>query len=238
MIAADPARAEAALRRLRDADVGEDASAIMGAAFLPSGRDEVFMLECATHAREEVRFELFKLLARNQRLPDPGSLQASLTDANTLTLLRAGLADPAPRVRARAVAYAYGLGRVATVRAELVAAVRTEADRQARAYELLGLGLLDDAESLSLLTRALDAAASVEDVNAALWALARRPDGVARVLAALDDTRAEVRREATGALIHVGAPLAAEQLAWLAAPERPADTRAAHEAYQRRQVRS
>ena len=236
LIREDAARAEHVLRVLRDRDIDEDASAIAGAAFLPGGRNEAFLLECARHRREAVRFTLFKLLSGGRALPDPGSLTTGFSDDTITGLLRAGITDPSPRVRERAIAYGYGIGRVAAVRAELIAALSPatlDPDETCRAYELLALGVLDGADTLALLTRAFEHGAPVE-ATAATWALARRPDGIARVVAAVDDPRPEIRPEAIGAIMHVSGPLAAEHAAWLASPDRAPDVRQAVEHNQRR----
>jgi hypothetical protein len=231
LVQADPALAERVLGVLRDQDLGEEATAIMGAAFLPAGRDDAFLLACARHRREEVRFHLFRLLARNRPLPDPGSLKATLAPDATLAIVQAGLADPSPRVRQRALAYAYGLGRVPG--AEILRALASERDPDTRACALLALGLLDDPASLATLVHAFEQGEAAE-THAAVWALARRSDGVARVLAAVEDARPEVRPEAIGAIMHVSAPLSDAQLAWLGAPERAPEARAAVQAYRRR----
>ncbi len=232
----DAARAEHVLRVLRDRDIDEDASAIAGAAFLPGGRNEAFLLECARHRREDVRFTLFKMLSSSRALPDPGSLATGFSDDTITRLLRAGITDPSPRVRERAVAYGYGIGRVAAVRAELVAALSPATlnpDETCRAYELLALGVLDGADTLAVLTRAFEHGSAAE-VTAATWALARRPDGIARVVAAVEDPRPEVRPEAIGAIMHVSEPLTAEHTAWLTSPDRAPDVRQAAEHNQRR----
>jgi hypothetical protein len=234
LIQHDAPLAEQVLRKLRDLDLDEEASAIMGAAFLPAARDEAFLLESASHRREEVRFTLFRLLARNRHLPDPGSLKPNLPAEVTDAILRAGVTDASPRVRQRAVAYAYGLGRVASVKPQLVSALNVpDPDPPSRAYMLLAFGVLDDAETLALLVRGLESG-TPEEMNAAVWALARRPDGVARALAAVEDPRPALRPEAIGAIMHVSAPLTDEQLAWLASTDRAPEARAAVEAYRRR----
>ena len=230
----DDGLAERVVVKLRDLDLDEERSALSAAAFLaPDARDR-FYRDSAGHPREEVRYALFKLLARGRSLPEPGSLAANLPVEVADTILRAGVTDPSPRVRQRAIAYAYGLGRVVALRTELIAALDApDPDETTRAYELLALGLLDDVETLPLLVRAFESGTQVE-IDAAVWALARRNDGVARVVAAVEDPRPRVRSEALDAITHVAGALSDEQLAWLSAPERPAGAREAVQHHQRR----
>jgi hypothetical protein len=95
----------------------------------------------------------------------------------------------------------------------------SDADENVRAYCLLALGLADDGASRDRLRRAV-ATGTPREATAAIWALARRPDGVEHVVAALDDSQ-PMRNEATGALLHVAAPLGESALARLEQSEQP-----------------
>src|SRR5690606_22942984 len=57
---------------------------------------------------------------------------------------------------------------------------------------------------------------SQADIKSAIWALARRHDGVQRVLRLADDPRPWIEEELLGAIAEVSAPLTDEQLGDLA----------------------
>jgi hypothetical protein len=225
-VAEDAAAAERALLRLVAGEIpGGLTPGLIGLHFLPPARRDAQLLRLMAEGEEAARVRVLELAARNQKLPPPGSLRPDYPAETEDRLLRAGLADPSPRVRERAVAWAYGLGRIAAHRDAILAGL-SDADEACRGYCLLALGVLDDPASRARLGDAL-AHGSAREATAAVWALARRPDGIAAVVASVDDARPDLRREALGAIIHVAVPLDEEALARLQAADRPAEVRAA-----------
>lgn len=87
-------------------------------------------------------------------------------------------------------------------------------DEGVRQYAIVALGTLDDAESRARLVATLEAGSRPE-VTSAIWALARRADGLARVLTLATDDRDWVRSELLYALAAVAAPMTDEQIAEL-----------------------
>ncbi len=229
----DRESARALLLRMVDEVPGGESSAIVGLAFLPEAAREPVLLQLAAHPRESVRYNLFRLLTRSERVPQPGTLPLLLSPAGTDELIRAGLSDSSPEVRERAAALAYG-ARLADRAAEALLAGAADPDPAARSLCLLALGLLGDERSLGALEQAFERG-SDRDAIAAVWALARRPDGVDIAARAAADPRPGVQLEAISALMHVAEGLSDERLAWLDAPERPPGVKDALRAYRARQ---
>jgi HEAT repeats len=190
------------------------------------------LLALADHPREAVRYRLVLLLSRHTPVPQPGTVPLVLSPSGTDTLIRRALADESPRIRARAAALAYGTGRVEAVREPLLEGTR-DPDDEVRSYCLIALGVLHDAQSLQVLKDAFSRGTTGE-ATAAIWALARRPDGVAIAVSAVDDPREHLGAEAVGALMHVSADLSRDQMAWLDAPDRRPEVRDALRAYRAR----
>lgn len=94
--------------------------------------------------------------------------------------------------------------------------------------------LLGGERSLGALEQAFERG-SDRDAIAAVWALARRPDGVDIAARAAADPRPGVQLEAISALMRVAEGLSDERLAWLDAPERPPGVKDALRAYRARQ---
>ncbi|MBK9032914.1 MAG: hypothetical protein IPL61_16850 [Myxococcales bacterium] len=174
------------------------------------------------HPDPEVREHFFALLGTHQRLVPPGSLDRSrLSATHGADVLRVGIGDPEPRVRERAIAVAYGIGLVADVRAEILAAT-DDPDGDVRCYALVALGVLDDAATRGLLIARLGSPV-VGEVCAAIAALARRPDGVEVILAGLPDPRPWYNDAAFASIGEVATALddaALDRLATIAADDR------------------
>jgi HEAT repeat protein len=130
-------------------------------------------------------------------------------------ILRTGIDDPSAGVRQKAIAAAYGLGATERLRDRRLAHAG-DSDMRVRQYALVSLGVMHDAESLAIL---LDRLANGDEAEAtsAIWALARRPEGLPHVLALAGDPRPWVEDELLGAFAEVSAPLSDEQIEQLAA---------------------
>lgn len=79
----------------------------------------------------------------------------------------------------------------------------------------VALGIASDAASRALLLDALERGEQKE-ATSAIWALARRPDGIQRVLGLVGDARPWVMPEVIDAIAEVSAPVTDEQLAAVA----------------------
>ena len=179
----DPLRAERLLLRILVEVRDGESPAIVGLHSLPRAQRDRVLLDLAHHSRETVRFNLFRLLTRNYQLPEPYSLRPPLSSSVVDSLTENGLADSSARVRERAAAFAVGTGRVVPVLEQLMAGADDSVE-SCRCYCLLALGLARDEHSLETLKRAFDCASEAVAV-AAIWALARRCDGVPILLEAL-----------------------------------------------------
>jgi hypothetical protein len=188
---------------------------ITGTMALSDDRRERILRRIATDPRDDVREHLFALWGRHHRLVPPGSLEVMSLRLEALDeLLRAGIDDPSPGVRQKAIAAAYGLGASERLRDRLVAHV-ADGDMRVRQYALISLGVMHDAESLAILLDRL-ANGEEDDATPAIWALARRPEGLPHVLALAGDPRPWVENELLGAFAEVSAPLSDEQIEQLA----------------------
>jgi hypothetical protein len=126
-------------------------------------------------------------------------------------LLSMGLADSGHQVRARAIALAYGTGSVEGHCDQMRALASRDPEQGVRQYALVALGVLNDAGSRALLVDRLEHG-SQEESTSALWVLARRPDGIARVLALAGDKRQWLIDELVHAVAEAAAPLNDDQL--------------------------
>ncbi len=166
----------------------------------------------ATDPRDSVREHYFALMGQHRRLLPPGAITLDGFPPEALVdVLRAGVTDVVPAVRERAIAAAYGLGKVKLVRDEVLACL-AHAHEGVRQYAIVALGLLDDAETLARLVALLERGSQAE-ATSAIWALARRPDGLARALTLVTDTRPWVRFELLHAIADAAAPMTDAQIA-------------------------
>src|SRR5262249_46799089 len=90
--------AERLVVRLLEAVPDDPGAAITGMMALSAATCERLFLGHVRGRDEEIRYQVFRHLARNTRLPEPGSISAHLSREGTMTLLRLGLADTSPRV--------------------------------------------------------------------------------------------------------------------------------------------
>lgn len=161
---------------------------------------------------DSVREHFFALLGQHRRLVPPGSIPTRGLPADVLgDVLRIGITDRVAKVRERAIAAAYGMNAIALVRDEVMAATE-DPEMAVRQYALVALGTLDDGASLARLHDRL-AHGTREEMTSAVWALARRPDGLGTVLARVGDERPWLRGEVLSALAEVAAPMTDAQLA-------------------------
>jgi hypothetical protein len=182
-----------------------------GSVFLGQIAREQMFERVASDARDEVRGHFFALLGGHRRLVPPGTITIRNAAPETMArILKRGINDQAPKVRERALALAYGLGFVDRVREEVLAHV-ADPEPDVRQYALVALGVLDDETSRDALVDRLERGSQLE-ATSAIWALARRRDGVERVLALASDARPWVRSELLGAFAEVSAPLTDAQI--------------------------
>ncbi len=195
---------------------GAVAIAINGSTMLAEDRRERILRRIAADPRDDVREHLFALWGKHHRLVPPGSLQViGLRQEALDEILRAGIDDPSAAVRQKAIAAAYGLGAAERLRERLLARVG-DGDVRVRQYALISLGVMRDPQSLAILLDRL-AHGDEGDATPAIWALARRPDGLPNVLALAGDPRPWVEDELLGAFAEVSAPLSDEEIERLAA---------------------
>lgn len=186
----------------------------LSGALAPEAR-EPLLERLARHPREEVREHFFALLGKHQRLVPPGTIKVDRVSREALlSILSVGMSDPVPRVRERAIAAAYGIGIIDGLRDQVLARASDES-MNVRQYAIVAMGVLADPESRRLLLDLLHHGSQPE-VTSAIWALARRPDGIKEVLALAGDPRAWVNEELLGAFAEVAPPLSDEQIAQLA----------------------
>jgi len=102
---------------------------------------------------------------------------------------------------------------VERVRDEVLAHV-ADADPDVRQYALVALGVLGDATSRDVLVERLERG-SQQETTSAIWGLARRADGIERVLTLAGDSRPWVKDELLGTFAEVAAPFTDEQIARL-----------------------
>ena len=170
----------------------------------------------AVYPLDSVREHYFALLGKHRRLLPPGAIPTKDFTPEVLTdVLRAGVTDRVAAVRERAIAAAIGMNVVGLVRSEVIARVDDEST-DVRQYALVALGTLDDAASLARLHDTLERGTQ-EETTSAIFGLARRPDGLARVLTLATDSREWVITELLGALADVSAPMTDDQIAALTA---------------------
>lgn len=208
-------RAVNLLERIVDEAPEHVSVAINGAIVLAPEKYAPMILRIARDPRPEIRERLYTILGRGQSLVPPGSLKwRDLTVGDMTELLRLGIRDAAAAVRARAIAVGYGYGAVNLVLEDIVEAVR-DPELEVRRYALVALGLASDVATRSILLARLEHGDQAEAASA-IWALARRNDGIASVLALIGDGRPWVLSEVLGAIKEVSVPLTDEELAALA----------------------
>jgi HEAT repeat protein len=141
----------------------------------------------------------------------PGSIDVRIFEPDGPTdVLRRGIADPVKSVRERAIAAAYGMNVVELVRDDLLSRL-DDPDMDVRQYAIVALGVLVDSESRRRLVEKLEHGTK-EETTSAISALARRRDGLARVLEMVTDGRAWVRDEVLHAIAEVATLMADEQV--------------------------
>ena len=182
--------------------------------FLDGDRVRELLERLATHPLREVREHLLALLGKHRRLVPPGTIRYERIPSDALlSMVRSGIEDVDARVRERAIAACYGLGLVEAVRDSLIAYAKDE-DVAVRQYALVALGAMRDPESRMVLLDRLRNGTN-DEITSAIWALARRPDGVGDVLAMAGDSRRWVNDQLLHAFAEVAAPMSDQQLAEL-----------------------
>lgn len=177
---------------------------------LPIESYDRFVLQAALHRDAERRQYFFEVATDFQRLVVPSSLTWKPSEAVLEQIFAAALHDSSASVRERAIVYAYGLGWVQRLSGELLR-LSSDPVEAVRQYALVALGVADDDESLFVLFAALDGDRK-QEMQSAIWALARRPQGLSRLLTMAGDTRPWVVDDILGAIKQVSLPLTDEQL--------------------------
>lgn len=193
-----------------------DATAVVFAlaGFLDGRRVRELLERLAAHPLREVREHFFALLGKHRRLVPPGTIRYERIPHDALlSVVRSGIDDVDARVRERAIAACYGLGLAEDVRDSLIAHANDE-DVAVRQYALVALGAMRDPESRTVLLQRLRKG-SDDEITSAIWALARRPDGVGDALALAGDSRRWVNDQLLHAFAEVAAPMSDEQIAEL-----------------------
>lgn len=202
--AADPLALWGELRDAVAADPSVAVNAALGSMVLGHAECGAFLRELLADPRPEIRGAVFDAFAP----PDtdtPGTAVRGVADDRLDDMLRAGLLDPAPSVRALAARLAFAAERGESVLGELM--VNLEApERDLRWWAVLALGAARDALSLDHLSQ-LAAGDDLMLAGAAVRALAARPDGRRTWFAALSDPRPGIGEAATFALERVASGL-------------------------------
>jgi HEAT repeat protein len=200
------------LDAMLDADVDPAAVAFTLSGFLSPERQQSILIKLAHHRSGAVREHFFALLGKHRRLVPPGSIRYESYSSEVLTsVLAAGLEDENPRVRERAIAATYGLGLVEGLRTWILA-LATDEDSAVRQYAIVALGVLRDADSRMLLLSRLHNGTEEETISA-IWALARRPDGIQDVLELAGDERGWINVQVLDAFAEVATALNDETIA-------------------------
>ena len=212
------ALAEANPRQLADtfeqmitAHPGAVATVVNGSVLLSQQQRMSILERVARDPRPGVREHFYSLLGKHHRLTPPGSITLDNVDPDLLgKVLAGGIDDPNAAVRQRAIAAAYGLGAVDRLRARRLPRIADD-DIEVRQYALVSLGALHDHESLAVLYDRLDHGIEPE-ITSTIWALARRPDGLDRVLKLAGDPRPWIENELLAAFAEVSAPMTDAQI--------------------------
>lgn len=208
----DGALMSGVLRQVLAADAELAPQVAFGASLLPQELRPAFARELLADARASVREAVFRAWCP-ARMDVPGQALRVLPDADWDELLRRGLTDPEPAVRGAAAALAFASDAGGALVDELVAVLEVE-PREPRFWAALALGAARDARSRDVLVGLVDGH-DLLCAAAAVRALAARPDGRARWLAAIDDLRADVHQAAVFALAEVATDLSDEEVAAL-----------------------
>lgn len=188
--------------------------ALQAALMAPLEHQAACLRALAHNAVDAEREHFFALLGKHRRLLPPGTIKSSDFEPAALAeTLRAGITDRVKGVRERAIAVAFGMNVVRLVRASVLARL-DDPEMDVRQYAIVALGTLDDDETRARLVDKLERGTQPE-ITSAIFALARRPDGLARVLALADDQRDWVRTSLLEALAEVSAPMTDDQIAAL-----------------------
>jgi len=217
-LAGDSVRLWQALRQAVEADEATALMAATAAVMLQDAERGPFVRELAGDPRPAVRAAVFDAFAPPQ-VETAGEAVRFLPDDELDALLRGGLADRDRDVRTVAAKLAFASGRGASLVPEL--ALQLDApERPLRWWSILALGSARDPMSGELLAQILGETDEMM-AQAAVRALAARPDGLHAWLAALDDPRPAVVDAAIFALAKVARGVAPERLAALRADARP-----------------
>lgn len=182
--------------------------------FLKGEQVHDLLARLAAHPLRDAREHFFSLLGKHRRLVPPGTIGYDRIPRDALvSVVRSGIEDVDARVRERAIAACYGLGLVEAVRDSLVARTEDE-DLAVRQYALVSLGAMRDPKSRMVLLDRLRNG-SDDEITSAIWALARRPDGIADALAMAGDSRHWVNDQLLHAFAEVAALMSDEQIAEL-----------------------
>ncbi len=227
--ASDGAHMVAVLQQVLDADESLAERVAFGGAMLPNHERAAFARDLLNDSRPAVRCAVFTS-RHAKRMDVPGHAVRTLPEAEWDALLRVGLRDSHASVRCAAAALTFASDRGAAVEGEVLANLR-RAKGAERHFSLLSLSAAASAASRDVLTQV----AQDDDPQAptAVRALAARPDGHERLLAALHDERPDVLAAALFALGQVVAELTPSAAASLAADPRP-EVASALRAYEER----
>jgi hypothetical protein len=205
-----PAATEQVIRQRYDHNRKSLGSALTIAQGLGSDVVDRLFLCAALNSEAQQRQYLFEVATQFHRLVAPRSLTLKPSDPVLQRIFDSSLGDEVPTVRERALVYAYGLGWVTRLRNDIIRLTR-DVEQDVRQYALVALGIDDDEESLAILMMALHGDSKPE-TRSAIWALARRPVGIARLLQMLTDNRDWVLDDILGAVKWVSLPLTDHQI--------------------------
>jgi hypothetical protein len=204
------------LRRVLAVEVALAERVAFGAAMLPADHRAAFAEELVRDERAQVRAAAFRAWAP-ARMDVPGQAVRFVPEHQWDQLLWLGLRDPVPEVRRAAAALMFASDRGAPLVDVLMLLLdpsHGSEDRELTYWVTLALGAAHDPRSLERLCAYIDGRDALFAATA-VRALAARPDGRARWLAALDDLRPDVHQAAVFALAQIAVDLEPAQLAEL-----------------------
>ncbi|HSR96318.1 MAG TPA: hypothetical protein VLM79_04565 [Kofleriaceae bacterium] len=217
-LAADSVRLWQALRQAVEADEATALNAATAAVMLRDAERGPFVRELAGDPRPAVRAAVFDAFAPPQ-VETAGEAVRFLPSDELDALLRSGLGDRDRGVRTVAAKLAFASGRGGALVPELTLQLDAP-ERALRWWSILALGSARDPMSGELLAQILGEADDMM-AQAAVRALAARPDGQHAWLAALDDRRPAIADAAIFALGKVASGVAPERLQALRSDARP-----------------